>query len=75
MAPPNSTWQNILAQASTSPDILKQPEVIRNVQNILQTNTSVCTSVGHPFLTQLSHIYLDMLKLYRSDPIELNLPY
>eukprot|EP00884_Botryococcus_braunii_P004854 jgi/Botrbrau1/1436/Bobra.0063s0127.1 len=65
MAPPNSTWRNILSQAAASPDMLKEQDIIRNVQNILQTNTSVCSSVGPPFLTQLSGIYLDMLKLYR----------
>jgi exportin-1 len=72
MGPPNATWQSILSQAAASPDILKQQDLIRNVQNILQTNMSVCSSVGQPFLTQLSRIYLDMLKLYRyvhDDPV------
>lgn len=27
MQPPNATWQQIIAQATQSPDILKQPEV------------------------------------------------
>ena len=42
MSPPNGTWQQIIAQATASPDVLKQPEVMRNLQNILQTNVSVC---------------------------------
>lgn len=42
MGPPNLTWQQIIQQASASPEILKQQEIIRNVQNILQTNVSVC---------------------------------
>jgi len=42
MSPPNGTWQQIIAQAASSPDVLKQPEVMRNLQNILQTNVSVC---------------------------------
>ena len=28
MQPPNATWQQIIAQATQSPDILKQPEVL-----------------------------------------------
>eukprot|EP00951_Prasinocladus_malaysianus_P012980 scaffold97565_cov44-Prasinocladus_malaysianus.AAC.1 len=48
MAPPNQTWQQIIQQATASPDILKEQEVIRNVQNILQTNVSVC-QVGLAF--------------------------
>jgi hypothetical protein len=69
MAPPNLTWRGILAQALSNPEIIKQPEIIKNVQNILQTNTSVCSSLGQPFLSQISHIYLDMLKLYRCAPM------
>ena len=65
MSPPNITWRDIIGQATQSPDVLKQPEVIKNVQNILQTNVSVCSSLGHPFLPQLSKIYLDMLNAYR----------
>lgn len=65
MSPPNDTWQKITAQASQVPDILKEAEVIKNVQNILQTNASVCSSLGHPFLTQMSRIYTDMLNFYR----------
>lgn len=42
MAPPNSTWQQIIQQANADPEILQKQEVIRNVQNILQTNVSVC---------------------------------
>ena len=46
-------------------DVLKQPEVIRNLQNILQTNVSVCSSLGQPFITQMTLIYQDMLNVYR----------
>ena len=65
MAPPNSTWRDILTQAQRSPDILRQTEVIRNVQNILATNVAVCTSLGQPFLSQIMHIYPNMLHVYR----------
>ena len=68
MGPPNGTWRNIIDQAAQQPDILKESEVIKNVQNILQTNVSVCTSLGHPFLSQMSRIYTDMLNFYRYCP-------
>ena len=64
MAPPNSTWRDMLAQASGNPEVLQQAEVVRNIQNILATNVSVCSSLGHPFISQLQHIYMDMLSLY-----------
>ena len=65
MGPPNVTWRDITVQAAQMPDILKDAEVIKNVQNILQTNVSVCSSLGHPFLSQMSRIYTDMLNFYR----------
>lgn len=65
MHPPNTTWQQIITQAQQSPEILRQTEVIRNVQNILQTNVSVCSSLGSPFLSQMSLIYVNMLNVYK----------
>mmetsp|Transcript_13459 Transcript_13459/g.38211 ORF Transcript_13459/g.38211 Transcript_13459/m.38211 type:complete len:1071 (+) Transcript_13459:123-3335(+) len=65
MAPPNTTWQQIIQQASANTEILKQPEVVRNVQNILQTNVSVCQALGQPYVSQLMLIYVDMLNIYK----------
>lgn len=65
MEPPNKTWSDIIRQANLTPDILKQTEVLKNVQNILATNVSVCSSLGPPFASQMSHIYIDMLTVYR----------
>ncbi len=36
MQPPNSIWTQVLAQASVTADVLKQPEVIKSIQNVLQ---------------------------------------
>ncbi|KAK9807779.1 hypothetical protein WJX72_008954 [[Myrmecia] bisecta] len=63
MAPPNATWRDIIEQAKQTPEILKQTEVIRNVQNILQTNVSVCSALGRPFLPQTT-IAPDMMNVY-----------
>jgi hypothetical protein len=42
-------------------------QVVRNVQNILQTNCSVASSLGPPFLSQMSLIYVDMLSVYKCE--------
>ncbi len=63
MGPPNTTWSQILAQAHANPEVLKQQEVIKSIQNVLQTNVSVCTSLGQPFLVQFNVIFADMLQV------------
>ena len=65
MGPPNSTWEQIITQAKAQADILRQTDLVKNIQNILQTNVSVCSSLGQPFVTQMSHIYQDSLNVYR----------
>lgn len=65
MTPPNATWREVIEQAKQNVDVLKQPGIIRNLQNILQTNVSVCSSLGQPFITQMTLIYQDMLNVYR----------
>ncbi|KAF6175500.1 hypothetical protein GIB67_021990 [Kingdonia uniflora] len=43
---PNQKWAEIIGQAWLSVDYLKDQNVIRTVLNILQTNTSVASSLG-----------------------------
>ncbi|CAA2968069.1 EXPORTIN 1A [Olea europaea subsp. europaea] len=62
---PNQKWTEIIGQARQSVDFLKDPDVIRAVLNILQTNTSAATSLGTYFLSQITLIFLDMLNVYR----------
>ncbi|CAI0561296.1 unnamed protein product [Linum tenue] len=62
---PNEKWAEIIASARQSVEFLKDQDVIRTVLNILQTNTSVATSLGTYFLPQISLIFLDMLNVYR----------
>ena len=38
MSLPNQVWDQVIARASTSVDILKDPEVIKQLGNILKTN-------------------------------------
>ncbi|GJN22595.1 hypothetical protein PR202_gb10175 [Eleusine coracana subsp. coracana] len=65
MSLPNQKWAEIIGQASQSIDVLKNQDVIRSVLNILQTNTSVASSLGPHFFPQISLIFLDMLTVYR----------
>lgn len=65
MEPPNSTWRQLIAQATANPDALKSPDVVKSVANILQTNVSACTSVGQPFATQIGQMYTQILEVYR----------
>lgn len=66
MEPPNATWHQIMTQAKTmGSECLKSQEVIKNIANILKTNTAACTSLGQPFQNQMSGIYADTLNVYR----------
>ncbi|KAK3751473.1 hypothetical protein QZH41_009183, partial [Actinostola sp. cb2023] len=66
MALPNQAWDNIIREATRQNiDHLKEIEVVKQLGNILKTNVRGCKSVGHPFVTQLGRIYLDMLNVYR----------
>ena len=62
---PNQVWDEIINQASKNVDILKDAEVVKQLANILKTNVRACKSLGHPFVTQLGRIYLDMLNVYK----------
>ncbi|KAG5144433.1 hypothetical protein JHK84_029976 [Glycine max] len=66
MVLPNQRWMEIIGKAHQNADFLKDQDVIRNVLNILQTNTSVASSLGTYFLPQITLIFLDMLNVYSS---------
>eukprot|EP00798_Chlamydomonas_sp_ICE-L_P000521 gene521-1934_t len=65
MTPPNATWQQILQEARARPEVLKEQAVICSIQNVLQTNVSVASSLGQPFLPQFKLIFADMLQVYK----------
>lgn len=65
MALPNTVWDEIISNAGENMSILEDPEVSRNLLNILKTNVACCKAVGNPFITQLIRIYIDLLSLYR----------
>ncbi len=63
---PKLQWDNLMAQAASSVDVLGNPENVKIMSNILKTNVSACTSIGSFFLPQLGRIWLDMLGLYKA---------
>lgn len=65
MSPPNSIWGQIIQQATVNREVLKQQDVIKSLQNVLQTNVSVCSSLGDPYLSQMVHMADTMLQLYK----------
>ena len=65
MSLPNDTWQDILAKSTQNPAILKQYEVMKTAQNVLQTNTAVCCSLSTAFAPQMKLIFSDMLMIYK----------
>lgn len=64
MAPPNATWDSVVAAAAFDPSSLTQASVIKNVTNIMQTNASVCSSLGAPFAPQMERVFGDVLRVY-----------
>lgn len=67
MGPPNTTWGQILVQAQANPEVLKQQEVIKSLQNVLQTNVSVCTSLGNPYINQMAQMVDSMLQVCQAE--------
>ena len=67
-------WDDIINQASKNVDVLKDQEAVKQLGSILKTNVRACKALGHPFVSQLGRIYLDMLNVYKvCKPIELYL--
>ena len=44
---------------------MRDPETVKNLAIILKTNVRACKSLGHPYITQLARVYLDMLNVYK----------
>lgn len=65
MSLPNQVWDDIISQASKNVDVLKDPDVVKQLVSILKTNVRACKALGHPYVVQLGRIYLDMLNVYK----------
>jgi len=65
MALPNQVWDGIINQATLNVEVLKDPDAVKQLGNILKTNVRACKALGHPYVVQLGRIYLDMLNVYK----------
>ncbi|ORE03750.1 nuclear export factor CRM1 [Rhizopus microsporus var. microsporus] len=66
MSIPNMLWQNAILSVKNSSTILKQPQQVKVLTNILKVNIAACSSIGHGYISQLGVIYSDMLELYHT---------
>ncbi|XP_055956822.1 exportin-1 [Patella vulgata] len=62
---PNQVWDGIINQATQNVEVLKDPDAVKRLGNILKTNVRACKALQHPYVVQLGRIYLDMLNVYK----------
>merc|ERR1711962_1564646 len=62
---PNQSFNRIISSATNDVNTLRDPETVKNLAIILKTNVRACKSLGHPYITQLAKIYLDLLNVYK----------
>ena len=62
---PNQVWDDIISQAFKNVDVLKDPDAVKQLGNILKNNVRACKALGHSYVAQLGRIYLDMLNVYK----------
>ncbi|KAJ2629678.1 Karyopherin transporter, partial [Coemansia sp. RSA 1694] len=66
MKPANDMWANLVQQAGENINVLEDLKVVKQLGNILRNNVSACSAVGKGFISQIGHIYIDMLGLYKA---------
>ena len=62
---PNAIWDDVLLRVANDVSVLTDPEVVKQLCNILKTNLAACRALGNGYMVQLCRIYLDMLNIYR----------
>lgn len=53
---PNQVWDSIINQATQNVEVLKDPDCVKQLGNILKTNVRACKALGHPYVQQVSQI-------------------
>ncbi len=66
MAMPNQSWSEIMQKAAAMLDTLRQPEIGRQLINIMKTNIRACGAVGAAFMNQLGFLFMDMMNIYKA---------
>ena len=61
---PNAQWQQILEASSHNQNVFTEQEHLRAIINILKCNHKACMALGHPYISQLSKIFSDLLNMY-----------
>jgi exportin-1 len=62
---PNQSFTQYINAATADVTTLRDPDTVKNLAIILKTNVRACKSLGHPYITQLAKIYLDLLNVYK----------
>ena len=57
MSLPNLVWDSIINQATQNVEVLKDPDCVKQLGNILKTNVRACKALGHPYVLQVRTIY------------------
>eukprot|EP00761_Pharyngomonas_kirbyi_P000242 gb/GECH01000242.1/.p1 GENE.gb/GECH01000242.1/~~gb/GECH01000242.1/.p1 ORF type:complete len:1056 (+),score=222.82 gb/GECH01000242.1/:1-3168(+) len=63
---PNSRWSQIMRDADTNVDRLREPVVMKDLSNVLKTNIAVAKSLKQPYFYQIKLIYSEMLEVYKA---------
>lgn len=50
---PNQVWDGIINQATHNVEVLKDPDAVKQLGNILKTNVRACKALGHPYVAQV----------------------
>jgi exportin-1 len=66
MKPTNDYWDQIVRRIEDKKATMGDCVTCRQVNELLQTNVAVCTSLGVKFLPQLDRIYTSMLMIYQA---------
>merc|ERR1711988_1142840 len=62
---PNQTWTNIMEKTAQNIQYLQQADTAKSISNVLKANVKAALSLGPYYITQLGHIYMNMLNVYK----------
>ena len=52
--------------AASAGESLTDVATMKQLQTIIRTNERAATALGHPYITQLSNVYVDLLSVYKA---------
>lgn len=55
MSLPNHVWDELINMASSNVDVLSEMDIVKQLASILKTNVKACTSLGHPYVSQVNY--------------------